>query len=67
MFKIDTHKMLNHPLQASLLVMDFGLLVFLPLIRPPVILTALLVGGLVYLSMYFGAVLSTPDSSAAGS
>lgn len=66
MFKIDTQKFLDHPLQASLLVVDFGLLMFMPLIRPPVFLSLLLVGGLVYLSMYFGAVCATPDARSSG-
>lgn len=66
MFKIDTDKFLNHPLQASLLVVDFGLLMFMPLIRPPIFLSLLLVGGLVYLSMYFGAVCANSNSDSAG-
>jgi hypothetical protein len=65
MFKIDANELLNHPLHASLLIVDFGLLMFLPLIRPPVILSVLLVGGLVYLSMYFGAAFATSKTGAA--
>ncbi len=64
MFKIDTNKFLNHPLHASQLVIDCGLLMFMPLIRPPVILSLLLVGGLVYLSMYFGAACANHSDSA---
>jgi hypothetical protein len=66
MFKIDFNQMLNHPVQASLLLVDFGLLMFMPLIRPPVLLSILLVGGLVYLSMYFGAVFAGSKTCAAG-
>jgi hypothetical protein len=59
MFKFTTAEFLSHPVHASAFIADFALLMFLPLIRPPVILSILLVGGLVYLSMYFGAVFST--------
>lgn len=45
---------LAHPLLSSLLLMDYGLLIFLPLIRPPVFLTILLVSGLVYLAYQLG-------------
>lgn len=61
MFKINTDELLNHPIYTSLFVIDFGLLMFMPLIRPPVILSILLVGGLVYLSMYFGAIFTACD------
>ncbi len=66
MLKINTNEMLNHPLYFSLFVVDFGLLMFMPLIRPPIVLSILLVGGLVYLSMYFGAVFANSQSGAAG-
>ena len=59
MFKIDFDEMLSHPVHTSAFVALFSLLVFLPLIRPPVILTMVLVTGLVYLSLYFGALFST--------
>jgi hypothetical protein len=59
MFKIKTDEFLAHPVHASAFIADFALLMFLPLIRPPVLLSMLLVGGLVYLSMYFGAVFAT--------
>ena len=58
MFKIDLDAMLSYPLQTSLFVALFSLLVFLPLIRPPILLTAILVAGLVYLSMFFGALFA---------
>ncbi len=55
MFKIRLDEMLSHPLHTSAFVTLFSLLIFLPLIRPPIILTTLLVTALVYVSMYFGA------------
>lgn len=54
MFKINCDGFLAHPLHTSAFAVLFALLVFLPLIRPPVILSLLLVSGLVYLSMFFG-------------
>lgn len=63
MFKINLDEMLSHPVHTSAFVAVFSLLIFLPLIRPPIILTALLVAGLVYLSLYFGALFATkPDA-----
>lgn len=58
MFKISLDEMLSHPLHASAFVALFSLLIFLPLIRPPALLTAVLVTALVYVSMYFGAVFA---------
>lgn len=58
MFKFDKEVFMAHPVHTSLFVTDFAVLLFLPLIRPPVLLGMLLVGGLVYLSMFFGAKLS---------
>ncbi|MFM8442799.1 MAG: hypothetical protein ACKN9W_05575 [Methylococcus sp.] len=58
MFKINLDAMLSYPMQTSLFVALFSLLIFLPLIRPPILLTAILVSGLVYLSMFFGAVFA---------
>ena len=55
MFKIRFDEFLSHSFQTSAFVMLYGLLIFLPLIRPPVILTLILVSALVYFSMYFGA------------
>lgn len=63
MFTITTEKFLSHPVHASLFITDFALLMFLPLIKPPVILSIILVGGLVYLSMYFGALFSSERAS----
>lgn len=58
MLKLNAEELLAHPFHASALVSDFALLIFLPMLRPPVIISALLVCALVYLSMYFGAVFS---------
>ena len=55
MLKIEMDEFLSHTVHTSAFVALYALLIFLPLIRPPVILTALLVTGLVYTSMYFGA------------
>ncbi len=63
MFKINLDTMLSHPLHTSAFIAIFALLIFLPLIRPPVLLTLILVSGLVYLSMYFGALFARPPSS----
>ncbi|MGZ8218133.1 hypothetical protein [Methylomagnum sp.] len=59
MFKIKTDEFLSHPVQTSVFVALVGLIMFMPLIRPPFILSVILVGGLVYLSMYFGAVFAS--------
>ncbi|AAU91897.1 hypothetical protein MCA2103 [Methylococcus capsulatus str. Bath] len=56
-FKFDVNTFVGHPLLTSLLVADIGILMFMPLVRPPVVLNMLFVGGLIYLSMYFGAKL----------
>lgn len=61
MFKIKTDEFLSHPVHTSALVALIGLIMFMPLIRPPFILSILLVGGLVYLSMYFGAVFASSN------
>jgi hypothetical protein len=57
MFKFDKEVFLSYPLLTSLFVVDLGLLLFLPLIRPPLLVGMALVGGLVYLSMFFGVKL----------
>lgn len=62
MFKIDLKEFLSHPVHASAFLALFALLLFLPLIRPPVLLSALLLLGLIYLSMYFGAVFKRHDA-----
>lgn len=67
MFRITLDGFLAHPVRTSLLVADVGLLMFLPLVRPPVVLSILLVGGLVYLSMFFGARFAVSRSDSAAS
>ena len=59
MFKINFDAMLSHPVHTSAFVALFSLLIFLPLIRPPILLSLILVSALVYLAMYFGAVFAT--------
>ena len=68
MFKIRLEGFLAHPVLTSLLVADVGILMFLPIVRPPVLLSIVLIAGLVYLSMFFGATFATPrPTDAAGS
>lgn len=58
MFKINQIKLdsfLTHPVQTGLFVTDLAILMFLPIVRPPVVLSVILVFGLVYLAMFFGA------------
>jgi hypothetical protein len=55
MFKLSLDGFLTYPVQTALFVADLAILMFLPFVRPPVILSILLVAGLVYLSMFFGA------------
>jgi hypothetical protein len=58
MFRKKLEKMMTLPFHFSAFLSLYSLLIFLPLIRPPVILSALLVSALVYFSMYFGAFLA---------
>ena len=65
MFKIKLDGFLAHPVHTSLWVADMGILMFLPIVRPPVLLSIALIAGLVYLSMFFGAKFATiqpPDT-----
>lgn len=67
--KENINKMISYPVHFSAFVSLYGLLIFLPLIRPPILLTLILVSALVWLSMYFGKVLAenkhvTTDQSA---
>ncbi|HUL14066.1 MAG TPA: hypothetical protein VLU73_18095 [Methylococcaceae bacterium] len=55
MFKIRTDTFIAHPVHTSAFVIDFAVLVFLPMVRPPVVLAIILLSILVYLSMFFGA------------
>lgn len=57
-FTFDKETFMAHPLLSSLFVMDFAMLLFTPLIRFPIVISAILVCGLVYLSMFFGVKLN---------
>lgn len=59
--KQKTAILIAYPVHFSAFVSLFGLLIFLPLIRPPLILTFVMVSGLVWLSMFFGGVLARQD------
>ncbi len=63
MFKFDKEIFMAYPLHTSLFVMDFSLLLFASLVRPPVIIGMVLVCGLVYLSMFFGVKLHVDTDS----
>lgn len=70
MFKINQINLetfVSHPVQTGLFVSDLAILMFLPIVRPPVVLSILLVGGLVYLSMYFGALFAAGTRQHTGS
>jgi hypothetical protein len=62
-FKFDKDIFIGHPVHTSAFLTLYLLLMFLPLIRPPVILCVTLLSGLVYLSMFFGAKLAITKSS----
>jgi hypothetical protein len=62
MLKIKLEGFLEHPVQTSLLVADIGILMFLPIVRPPVVLSMVLIAALVYLSMFFGAKFADSSS-----
>jgi hypothetical protein len=55
MFKPRLDIFLAYPTHTSALIANFLVLLFLPLVRPPITLSMLLVALLVYLSMFFGA------------
>lgn len=54
-FRTSKELIIGYPIHASAFITLFLLLLFLPLIRPPVILCSVFLIGLVYLSMFFGA------------
>jgi len=58
MLKQKLDAMIAYPAHFSGFVALYGLLIFLPLIRPPVLITSVLVSLLVWLSMFFGRVLA---------
>lgn len=62
MFKITPEQFIAHPIHTSAFVVDFAVLLFMPIIRPPVVLSIILLCILVYLSMFFGAKLAVPES-----
>lgn len=67
MFKINQIRLepfLAHPVQTGLFVADLAILLFLPIVRPPVILSMLLIAGLVYLSMFFGSTFTAGTGEA---
>ncbi|BBA36268.1 uncharacterized protein sS8_4338 [Methylocaldum marinum] len=55
MFKPRLDIFLAYPIHTSALIANFLVLLFLPLVRPPITLSMLLVALLVYFSMFFGA------------
>jgi hypothetical protein len=65
MFKFNTETFIAYPVHTSAFVADFAVLMFMPLVRPPVILSIILLSGLVYLSMFFGVKLHVGDDKAA--
>jgi len=67
MFKFNTETLIAHPVHTSAFVADFAVLMFMPMVRPPVMLTLILLGILVYLAMFFGVKLHVPDEQASAS
>ncbi len=63
MFKFNTETFIAHPVHTSAFVADFAVLMFMPMVRPPVILSIILLSILVYLSMFFGVKLHVADES----
>ena len=63
MFKKKLDLMITYPVHFSAFVATYGLLIFLPLIRPPVLLTLVLVTLLVWLSMFYGRILAAAEKS----
>jgi len=58
MLKQKLDAMIGYPAHFSGFIALYGLLIFLPLIRPPVLITSVLVSLLVWSSMFFGRVLA---------
>lgn len=61
--KNTVETMITFPVHFSAFISIYGLLIFLPLIRPPVVLTLILVSALVWLSMFFGRILSEKNQN----
>lgn len=55
MFRIDSDEFLAHPFQASVFMTAVAIAPFLPMLRPPILVSALLVFVLMRVSMFFGA------------
>lgn len=55
MFRISSDEFLAHPFQASVFITTVIIAPFLPTLRPPLLLSALLAYLLVRVSMFFGA------------
>ncbi|MGI9211558.1 MAG: hypothetical protein ACR2HF_03730 [Methylococcaceae bacterium] len=52
--RVMLNQFLIYPVHTSFFAAVLGLLLVMPLIRPPLIISAILVGMLVYLSLFFG-------------
>lgn len=52
--RVIVNQFLNYPVRTSLFAATLGLLLVMPLIRPPLIISVILVGMLVYLALFFG-------------
>lgn len=52
--RVIFNQFLSYPVRTSLFAAVFGLLLVMPLIRPPLIISVILVGSLVYLALFFG-------------
>ncbi len=52
--RVIVHQFLSYPVRTSLFAAILGLLLVMPLIRPPLIISVILVGMLVYLALFFG-------------
>ncbi len=61
MFKIKYDEFLNHPVQFSILLVDFAIMIFL---RPPALAGLLLLALLIYLAMFFGTKFAQDDQRA---
>lgn len=67
MFKKKFDLMISYPVHFSGFVSLYGLLIFLPLIRPPILLTLTLVTALVWLSMFYGRLFADAEKTDASS
>ena len=65
MFKFNKETFIAYPIHTSAFVADFAILMFMPMVRPPVVLSIILLSILVYLAMFFGVKLHSADETAA--